>query len=48
MNSGEMIEHMKARGFKQETIDMIHYCGVDFAILRNLCAALCMPLSIIR
>lgn len=31
MNSGEMIEHMKARGIKQETIDMIHYCGVDFA-----------------
>ena len=30
MNSGEMIEHMKARGIKQETIDMIHYCGVDF------------------
>ena len=23
--------HMKARGIKQETIDMIHYCGVDFA-----------------
>jgi len=22
---------MKARGIKQETIDMIHYCGVDFA-----------------
>lgn len=31
MNSTEMIEHMKARGIKQETIDMIHYCGVDFA-----------------
>lgn len=31
MNSNEMIEHMKARGIKQETIDMIRFCGVDFA-----------------
>ena len=23
--------HMKARGIKQETIDMIRFCGVDFA-----------------
>ena len=30
MNSNEMIEHMKARGIKQETIDMIRFCGVDF------------------
>ena len=30
MNSNEMIEHMKARGVKQETIDMIRFCGVDF------------------
>ena len=29
MNSNEMIEHMKARGIKQETIDMIRFCGVD-------------------
>ena len=25
-----MIEHMKTRGIKQETIDMIRFCGVDF------------------
>lgn len=31
MNHEEMIEHMKARGVKQETIDMIRFCGVDFA-----------------
>lgn len=31
MNSNEMIEHMKARGIKQEAIDMIRFCGVDFA-----------------
>lgn len=30
MNSKEMIERMKERGVKQETIDMIHFCGVDF------------------
>lgn len=30
MSSIQMIERMKARGIKQETIDMIHYCGVDF------------------
>ena len=29
MNSNEMIEHMKARGIKQETIDMIRFCGVE-------------------
>ena len=31
MNSEQMIEHMKERGIKQETIDMIRFCGVDFA-----------------
>lgn len=31
MNSNEMMEHMKARGIKQETNDMIRFCGVDFA-----------------
>ena len=30
MSSEKMIEHMKARGIKQETIDMIRFCGVDF------------------
>lgn len=25
-----MITHMKKRGIKSETIDMIRYCGVDF------------------
>ena len=30
MSSAQMIEHMKARGIKQETIDMIRFCGVDF------------------
>lgn len=30
MNSDEMITHMKKRGIKSETIDMIRYCGVDF------------------
>ena len=30
MNGNEMIEQMKARGIKKETIDMIHFCGVDF------------------
>lgn len=30
MSSGKMIERMKARGIKQETIDMIRFCGVDF------------------
>ncbi|WP_300704735.1 carbonic anhydrase [Bacteroides sp.] len=30
LNSDQMIEHMKARGVKQETIDMIRFCGVDF------------------
>lgn len=30
MNSDEMIAHMKKRGIKSETIDMIRYCGVDF------------------
>lgn len=31
MNSDKIIQRMKARGIKSETIDMIHYCGVDFA-----------------
>ena len=30
MSAQQMIEHMKARGIHQETIDMIRYCGVDF------------------
>ena len=30
MSSAKMIENMKARGIKQETIDMIRFCGVDF------------------
>lgn len=30
MESSEMIVRMKERGIKPETIDMIHYCGVDF------------------
>lgn len=30
MESKEMIARMKERGIKPETIDMIHYCGVDF------------------
>lgn len=30
MESGEIIARMKERGIKPETIDMIHYCGVDF------------------
>lgn len=31
MNHEQMIDHMKNRGIKQETIDMIRFCGVDFA-----------------
>ena len=30
MSSAQKIEHMKARGIKHETIDMIRFCGVDF------------------
>lgn len=30
MHSEEIIERMKERGIKNETIDMIHFCGVDF------------------
>lgn len=30
MSSSQMIAHMKARGIRQETIDMIRFCGVDF------------------
>ena len=30
MSAEQMIEHMKARGIHQETIDMIRFCGVDF------------------
>ena len=29
MNGNEMIKQMKARGIRQETIDMIRFCGVD-------------------
>ncbi len=31
MNSEKIIQRMKVRGIKPETIDMIHYCGVDFS-----------------
>ena len=30
MNAEEMIRQMRARGIKQESIDMIRYCGIDF------------------
>lgn len=30
MSSTRMMERMKARGIRQETIDMIRFCGVDF------------------
>lgn len=30
MDCKEMIEHMKKRGVPQESIDMMHYCGIDF------------------
>lgn len=30
MSGARMMGHMKARGIKQETIDMIRFCGVDF------------------
>ncbi len=30
MDSKEMIDHMKARGVSQESLDMIGYCGIDF------------------
>ncbi len=30
MDSQAMIKHMKARGISQESLDMIHYCGIDF------------------
>ena len=30
MNATEMIRQMRARGIKQESIDMIRYCGIDF------------------
>lgn len=30
MDSLEIIDRMKARGIKQETLDMIHFCGVNF------------------
>ena len=33
MSSAQMIEHMKTRGIKQETIDMIRFCGVEFRVL---------------
>lgn len=31
MKHDEMIEQMKKRGISQEKIDMMKYCGVDFA-----------------
>lgn len=31
MDSKEIIKRMKSRGIKSETIEMINYCGVDFA-----------------
>jgi len=30
MSAQGMIEHMLRRGIRQETIDMIRYCGIDF------------------
>lgn len=30
MECDEMLEHMRQRGISQESIDMMHYCGVDF------------------
>lgn len=30
IDSDMMIEHMKARGITEESIDMIKYCGIDF------------------
>lgn len=30
MDSKVMIEHMKARGIPQESLEMLHYCGIDF------------------
>lgn len=35
MNSNEIIEEMKARGIRQETIDMITFCGVDLRVWLN-------------
>lgn len=29
-DSTRMIEHMKERGVRQEAIDLMHYCGIDF------------------
>lgn len=30
MSAEQMIEHMLQRGIRQETIDMVRFCGVDF------------------
>lgn len=30
MHSSDILDHMKARGIKQETIDMLRFCGVNF------------------
>lgn len=30
MDSHEIIDRMKARGIKDETLEMIHFCGVNF------------------
>ena len=35
MNATEMIRQMRARGIKQESIDMIRYCGIDFESWRS-------------
>ena len=31
IDSEQMIEHMKQRGISQESIDLMKYCGIDFA-----------------
>ena len=30
IDSQQMIQHMKARGISQESIDLMKYCGIDF------------------
>ena len=30
IDSEQMIQHMKARGISQESIDLMKYCGIDF------------------
>ena len=31
IDSEQMIQHMKARGISQESIDLMKYCGIDFS-----------------